>query len=140
MSGVSRMSKRKECRYSRSDYSTYYLLIYQLAAAEVACSSNLQICLCFADDFKVHCSAFTMGLQIESENNTMVACTQTNESSGGSWTEMRPKQLPSLTDIFITAAPLRQLLMCISCDSSLSEMITVKHQQTLAVASEKMFN
>lgn len=68
----------------------------------------------FAGDFKVHCSPFTMGLQIESENNTMVACMQTNESSRGSWTEMRPKQLPSLTDIFIIAAPLRQLLMCIS--------------------------
>lgn len=32
----------------------------------------------FAGDFKVHCSPFTMGLQIESENNTMgwPACRQ----------------------------------------------------------------
>lgn len=43
----------------------------------------------FAGDFKVHCSAFTMGLQIESKNKT-VACMQTCESYGGSWTEMRP--------------------------------------------------
>lgn len=91
----------------------------------------------FAGDFKVHCSPFTMGLQTESENNTMVASMQTNESSGGSWTELRPKQLPSLIDIFIIAAP---LLMCISCDSSLSEIITVKLQLTVAVASEKMFS
>lgn len=82
----------------------------------------------FAGAFKVHCSPFTMGPQIESEDNTLVACMQANESSGGSCTEMRPKQLASLIDIFIIAAPLRQLLMCISCDSSLSEIITVKLQ------------
>lgn len=93
-----------------------------------------------AGAFKVHCSPFTMGLQIESENNTLVACMQTNGSSDGSCTEMRPKQLASLTDIFIIAAPLRQLVMCISCDSSLSEIITVKLQLTVAVASEKMFS
>lgn len=50
------------------------------------------------------------------------------------------QQLSSLMDIFIIAAPLRQLLMCISSDSSLSEMISVKLQQTVAVASEEMFN
>lgn len=80
----------------------------------------------FAGDFKVHFSPFTVELQTESENNTMVASMQTNESSGGSWTEMRPKQLPSLIDVYIIAAPLGQLLMCISCDSFLSEIITVK--------------
>lgn len=50
------------------------------------------------------------------------------------------QQLFSLTDIFIIAAPLRQLLMCISCDNSLSEMITVKFQQNIAVGSEETFN
>lgn len=60
----------------------------------------------FAGDFKVHCSGFTMGPQIESENS-MVACMQTNESSGGLSNYL-------LIDIFIIAAPLRQLLMCIA--------------------------
>ena len=50
------------------------------------------------------------------------------------------QQLLSLTGIFIIAAPLRQLLMCISCDNSLSEMITVQFQQTTGVASEERFN
>lgn len=49
------------------------------------------------------------------------------------------QQLSSFTDIFIIAASLRQLLMGISCDDSLSEMITVKFPQTMAVASEEMF-
>lgn len=50
------------------------------------------------------------------------------------------QQLSSLTDVFIIAAPLRELLMCISCDNSLSGKITVKFQQTIAVASEEMLN
>jgi len=41
-----------------------------------------------AGDFKVHRSGFTVGLQIEAEN--VAVCMQTNEASGGYWTEMRP--------------------------------------------------
>lgn len=93
----------------------------------------------FAGDYKVHCSAFKMGPQIESEN-TMVACMQTSESSWWVLDSNEAQQLSSLSDIFIIAAPLRQLSMCISSDSSLSKMIADKPQQTVAAASEEMFN
>lgn len=53
--------------------------------------------------------------------------------------QMRPSSYLLLLIFFIIAAPLRQLLMCISSEV-LSEMITVKVQQIVAFASEKMFN
>lgn len=39
-----------------------------------------------AGDFKVHCSALTVGLRMEAEN-TKAVCVQTNQSSGGHWPE-----------------------------------------------------
>lgn len=47
-------------------------------------------------------------------------------------------QLFSLPDVFLTAAPLGHLFLCVSRDSALSEIITAKCQQTPAVASEEM--
>lgn len=134
--------ERKGYRCSRRDYPIYcYLLFYQSTVAEGTGRNNFYeyalVCCCWW--FQGSSLSFYRG-----------PANRSREHDGGMqadkshlWRVLdrdEAQQLSSLTDIFIIAAPLRELLMCISSDNSLSGKITVKFQWTIAVALEEMLN